>query len=129
MKFLIPLLIGGLFYSIFSGLFLLSYYRLVSGASKASGIITGFDRSNFFILQKLFVPLVRFETRDATWIKGQPEHSLFHELNYFIRHGEVTVYYQEDRPEKFVIESGLEVFINWMIIMLTLGGIVWLFGQ
>ncbi|GAB3770352.1 hypothetical protein GCM10028818_07950 [Spirosoma horti] len=92
-------------------------------------MITGFDRSDFFLLRKLFVPLVRFKTRDNTWIEGQPDHSIFHELNYFVRQGAVTVYYQEDKPETFVIKGGLEVFVNWMVIILTLGGIVWLFGQ
>ncbi|MCX6213668.1 DUF3592 domain-containing protein [Spirosoma sp.] len=129
MKVLIPLLLGGLFYSLFSGLFLLSYYRLVSRAYKATGMITGFDRSEFFLLRKLFVSLVRFKTRHNTWIERQPDHSVSHELNAFVRQGEVRVYYQEDRPETFVIESGLEVFVNWLVIILTLAGIVWLFCQ
>ncbi|WP_461066971.1 DUF3592 domain-containing protein [Spirosoma horti] len=129
MKFLIPLLIGGIFSSVLSGLFLVSYYRLVNRANKTIGTITSFDRSDFFILRQLWVPIVRFKTRNNTWIEHQPDHSVFHELNYFSAHREVTVYYQEDTPEKFVIESGLEVFINWLIIILTLGGIVWLFGQ
>ncbi|GAB3740249.1 hypothetical protein [Spirosoma lituiforme] len=92
-------------------------------------MITGFDRSNFILLRKLFVPLVRFKTRDNTWIEGQPDHSIFHELNCFVRQGAVTVYYQKDKPEKFVIEGGLEVFVNWLVIILTLGGIGWLFSQ
>ncbi|AKD53662.1 DUF3592 domain-containing protein [Spirosoma radiotolerans] len=129
MKFLIPLLIGGIFSSIFSILFLYSYYQLVRGANKITGTITSFDRSDFFILRQLWVPIVRFQTRDTSWIERQPDHSLYHELNYFSAHQEVTVYYKEDNPDKFVIESGLEVFINWMIIILTFGGIVWLFAQ
>lgn len=129
MTFLIPLLIGGIFSSIFSILFLYSYYRLVRTATNTTGTITSFDRSDFFPLRQLWVPVVRFRTHDTTWIERQADHSLFHELNYFSTHREVTVYYREDSPEKFVIESGLEVFINWMLIILTLGGIVWLFVQ
>ena len=107
MKFLIPLLIGGIFSSLLSGLFLVSYYRLVHRAHKTTGTIISFDRSDFFPLRQLWVPVVRFKTRTNAWIEHQPDHSLFHELNYFSAHREVTVYYREDTPEKFVIESGL----------------------
>jgi hypothetical protein len=129
MKFLIPLLIGGIFSSVLSGLFLVSYYRLVKKANKTIGTITSFDRSDFFVLRQLWVPIVRFKTRTNTWIEHQPDHSVFYELNYFSAQREVTVYYREDTPNQFVIESGLEVFMNWLIIILTLGGIVWLFVQ
>jgi hypothetical protein len=129
MKILIPLLIGGIFSSILSILFLSSYYRLVIKANKTIGTITSFDRSDSFILRQLWVPIVRFQTRNNTWIERQPEHSVFHELNYFSVHRAVRVYYREDNPDQFVIESSLEVFMNWMIIILTLGGIVWLFAR
>lgn len=129
MKILIPLLIGGIFSSVLSILFLCSYYRLVMGANKTMGTITSFDRSDLFILRRIWVPVVRFQTRNNTWVERQPEHSVFHELNYFSAHRSVRVYYRADTPDYFVIESGLEVFMNWMIIILTLGGIVWLFIQ
>ncbi len=129
MKFLIPLLIGGIFSSVLSGFFLISYYRLIKRANKTIGTITSFERSDFFTLRQLWVPIVRFKTRTNTWIEHQPEHSVFHELNYFSAHREVRVFYREDTPKQFVIESGLEVFMNWLIIILTLGGIAWLFVQ
>ncbi|WP_461069664.1 hypothetical protein [Spirosoma horti] len=126
MKFLIPLLIGGIFSSILSSLFLLSYYRLVRGACKTTGLITSFDRSASFQLRQLFVPIVRFKTGTNTWVESQPKHSIFHELNYFSLHREVRVHYQKESPENFIIESGLEVLINWLLIGLTLCGISWL---
>ena len=129
MKFLIPLLIGGILSSIFSGLFLLTYYRLVSRACQTTGLITSFDRSHFFELRQLFVPIVRFKTRDDTWIESQPKHSVFHGLNYFSLHREVRVHYQEDAPANFIIESGLEVLVNWLVTGLTLCGIGWLLLQ
>lgn len=129
MKLLIPLLIGGILSSIFSSLFLLSYYRLVSGACQTTGLITSFVRSHFFQLRQLFVPTVRFKTRNNTWIESQPKHSVFNELNYFSLHREVRVHYQENAPANFIIESRLEVIINWLIIGFTLCGIGWLVLQ
>lgn len=97
MKNLIPLLIGGIFSSVLSILFLSSYYRLVIKANKTIGTITSFDRSDLFILRQLWVPIVRFQTRNNTWIERQPEHSVFHELNYFSAYRAVRVYYREDK--------------------------------
>ncbi len=125
MQIFIPLLVIGAYCSIFSGLFLYFYYRLVRAANKTTGKIISFDRSNYIILREILVPIVRFKKHDSSWIESQPEYSFFHELNNFVHDADVTVYYQEDKPEKFIIESKIEVFVNWMIIALTFWGIVW----
>lgn len=127
MRVFIPLLLIGVLYSIHAGFFLAFYHRLKRAGNKTTGTIVSFDRSNFIIFREILVPVVRFKMQNSSLVEGQPDYTYFHEFNGFVRQGEVTVYYQEDNPKIFVIEGKPEILINWIIIAVTLIGVVWLF--
>ncbi len=110
---------AGIISSVPAGLFLFFYYQLIRTANQTTGKIVSFDRSNFMIFREILVPIVRFKTQDDSFIEGQPEYSLFHEMNGFVRNSNVTVYYLPDRPENFVIACKTEVVVNWVVLAVT----------
>ncbi len=123
----IILLWVGIAFSVHCGLFLPVYYKLVKANKKTKGVIVSFDRGSFILLRDILVPIVRFKTGDNSVAEGVPEHSYFMNLNDFGRQSDVTVYYEANNPESFVIESRTEVAVNWLIIAVTLCSLAWLF--
>lgn len=108
-----------------AGSFLFYYYTLVRSNQKVIGEIVNFEPTNtLFNLRPISVPVVCFRTEHNEFIESRPYCTYLTKLNNFRIHGQVTVYYQKDKPENFVVESKKEVIANWLIIGITLFALV-----
>ena len=129
MKLVIPLVIAGVFYSMLCAFYLYDYYRLLQSGRRTVGIVVSFDQVSTLFFRSFIVPVVRFDDETNSSIEKSPQYSVFNQLYSLQRHSPVTIYYQKDKPDFFIIDNRIEPVMSWLVIAATLGAILYLFTQ
>ena len=105
--------------------FLKNYTTLQRLGFRSNGKIIAFEESRHIITKGL-IPKVEFQTNDNQLVIAKPIHSWFLEINYYLPDKKCVTYYDKVNPNKFVIKSNIEFFINLVIVVGALISLTWL---
>jgi hypothetical protein len=113
-----------LIFSIPSVLFLLDYRRLVRHGTQTSGEVVDYEIRIFMFDRAIRVPKISFHTNTGKTVTMRPAHTYFAGLHWYPLNSFVKTYYQNDKPERFVIRNAAEVIANCLIVLFAIGAIM-----
>jgi hypothetical protein len=97
--------------------------RIIQNGIEVEGVIFDFEISNFSNTNNMKYPIIRFVTKENSWITKTANYS-----QPFLKRGQkITVVYIKDNPEEFIFKTSFDVS-KLAYLFLVLGIIILLIG-